>query len=67
MKNLSWLIIIIPLAVAVFFVVSWIIQISYNNSIVQMFNLQEITFQQACWLNTLSFLLFRNISVGSSK
>lgn len=67
MKNLSWLLVIIPLAVVVFFIVSWIIQVSYNNSIALMFDVREITFHQACWLNTLSFLLFRNISVGSSK
>jgi hypothetical protein len=63
----AWLLIAIPVIVVVFFVLSWLIQISWNNSVAQYLQLQELTFHQSCWLNTLSFLLFRNIPISSGK
>lgn len=61
------ILILVPVIIVVFFIISWLIQISWNNSIAEYFQLQQLTLDQACWLNTLSFLLFRTVPSTSNK
>lgn len=67
MKSNALLVILVPLIVVAYFVVTWLIQISWNHSIAEYLQLPLMTFTQAWWLNTLSFLLFRNIPFTSKK
>ena len=59
--NKILILIIIILIMSIFTTIAW------NMSISKIFEIRQIDFYEACWLNILSHILFRPIEISFNK